>query len=204
MKYSVLIATYNRADELRETLRSLAAMRTEASWEVIVVDNNSNDHTKTVVEEAAANYPVELRYIFEGEQGKPAALNTGLRAVRGEIVAYTDDDVRVAPDWLDHAGRALDEFGCDYVGGKVLPLWRGEPPVWLPNKGGKHWAVIALLDYGTEPFELVNRSPLGVNMAVRMRAHTELGLLWDNRFGRQGSTLRGQEQREWCMRARAA
>ncbi|MEJ7709175.1 MAG: hypothetical protein WKF84_04780 [Pyrinomonadaceae bacterium] len=90
------------------------------------------------------------------------------------------------------------------MGGKVPPLWGGERPHWLPDSGGKHWGVIALLDYGAEPFELEGRSPLGVNMAARTEAFTRMNLWWDNRFGRQGSTLRGQEQREWCMRARAA
>ena len=49
MKYSVIIATYNRADDLRETLRSIAGLSPSGAWEVIVVDNNSKDHTKTVV-----------------------------------------------------------------------------------------------------------------------------------------------------------
>lgn len=205
MKYTVLIATYNRADELRETLRSLAGLQTADGWEVMVVDNNSSDHTRQVVEEQQqAGFPVDLRYIFEGEQGKPAALNTGIRAARGEIIAFTDDDVRVEPDWLDQMGAGLARHNCDYVGGRVYPLWGGERPAWLPNRGGKHWAVIALLDYGDEPFELASRSPLGVNMGVRTEAFTRMNLWWDNRFGRQGGTLRGQEQREWCMRARAA
>jgi glycosyltransferase involved in cell wall biosynthesis len=204
MKYSLIIATYNRAAHLRDTLSSLAALRTADSWEAIVVDNNSTDETRAVVEEAAERFPVELQYLFEPEQGKSAAMNTGIRAARGDVLAFTDDDVRVEADWLDRAGEALDRHECDFVGGKVLPIWGGARPAWLPNSGGQHWAVIALLDYGAEPMELVNRSPLGVNMAIRREAFARLGLWWDNRVGRQGNTLRGQETREWCMRARAA
>jgi glycosyltransferase involved in cell wall biosynthesis len=204
MKYSLIVATYNRAGHLRDTLASLAALRTSESWEAIIVDNNSTDETRAVVEEAAEWFPVELRYLFEAEQGKSAAMNTGTRAARGDVMAYTDDDVRLEADWLDRAGEALDRHGCDFVGGKVLPIWGGERPAWLPNHGGQHWAVIALLDYGPEPIELVNRSPLGVNMAIRREALTRHSLWWDNRVGRQGNTLRGQEQREWCVRARAA
>jgi len=204
MKFSLIIATYNRADYLRDTLASLAELKTAESWELIVVDNNSSDATRAVVEEAAERFPVELRYFFESEQGKSAAMNTGVRAARGDVLAFTDDDVRVEADWLDRAGEALDRHACDFVGGKVLPIWGGARPAWLPDHSGQHWAVIALLDYGPEPIELVNRSPLGVNMAIRRDVITQMGLWWDNRVGRQGNTLRGQEQREWCMRARAA
>ena len=71
-------------------------------------------------------------------------------------------------DWLDRAadGRSSG-CDCDYVGGRVLPIWGAAPPAWLPNRGGKHWAVIALLDYGPQPIEFGARVPLGVNMAFR-------------------------------------
>lgn len=203
MKYSVIIATYNRADDLRETLRSIAELSPSGAWEVIVIDNNSQDHTETVVTEAANWFPVELRYVFEKEQGRCAAMNAGIRASRGEIIVTTDDDVRVEPDWLDAAGCALDNSACDYVGGKVLPIWGGPRPDWLPNRGGRHWAVIALLDYGPDPIEFGHHVPVGVNMAFRRDAFARAGL-WDNRVGRKAGTLLGQEVREWGLRAKAA
>ena len=203
MKFSIIIATYNRAEDLKHTLANLAELSPAGTWEVIVVDNNSRDHTRQVVEEMAARFPVDLRYIFEGEQGRSAALNAGIQASRGEIILTTDDDVRVSPDWLDRAAESLDALQCDYVGGKVLPIWGGARPAWLPNRGGRHWAVIALLDYGAEPIELGARAPLGVNMAFRREAFARAGL-WDNRVGRNAGTLLGQEVREWGMRARAA
>src|SRR3954464_12500811 len=92
---------------------------------------------------------------------------------------------------------------CDYVGGRVLPIWGAPPPAWLPDRGGKHWAVIALLDYGAEPIEFGSRVPLGVNMAFRRAAFERAGL-FDPRTGRKAGTLLGQEVREWCIRARAA
>ena len=77
MKYSIVIATYNRAADLRQTLQSLARLRPDGPWEVIVVDNNSPDATRQAVEEAARSFPVDLRYVFESEQGRSPALNTG-------------------------------------------------------------------------------------------------------------------------------
>lgn len=167
MTYTVVIATHNRAKDLRGTLESLAGLASAQPWEVIVVDNNSTDDTRAVVEETARSFPTPLRYLFKREQGRSPALNTGIRAARGRIIATTDYDVRVSPDWLDRAAEALDRLQCDFVGGRVLPIWGGPRPAWLPDRGGKHWAVIALLDYGEQPIEFGARVPLGVNMAFR-------------------------------------
>ena len=206
MRFSIIIATYNRAGELVHTLRSLAGLNTRSLWEVIVVDNNSSDGTRQVVEDAAASFPVPLRYLFEGTQGKAVALNTAIREARGEILVFTDDDALVEPDWLDRADRALEDTGGAYVGGRVLPRWESERPAWIPDRSGRMWAVIALADFGDQPRE-VGRGigwPLGVNMAVRATVFHTYGLWWDNRYDRVGNSLRGQGQREWCLRARAA
>src|SRR6185503_13917953 len=203
MKVSVIIATFNRAKDLKGTLASMAHLSFSDPWELIVVDNNSTDNTEEIAREAAACFPVALRYIFEAEQGRCAAMNAGIRAAHGEIIVTTDDDVRVEVGWLDAAVTALDDLGCDYVGGRVLPIWSGQRPEWLPNHGGRHWATIALLDYGDDPVEFGRQVPLGVNMAFRREAFTRAGL-WDNRVGRKAGTLLGQEVREWGLRAKAA
>jgi glucosyl-dolichyl phosphate glucuronosyltransferase len=203
MKFSIVIATYNRAADLRDTLASLAGLRPAGDWELIVVDNNSPDETRNVVEAAAPSFPVPLRYLFEREQGRSPALNAGIRLAQGDIIVTTDDDVRVESDWLDRAAEGLERLHCDYVGGRVIPIWGAPRPAWLPNHGGQQWAVIALLDYGPEPIEFGSQVPLGVNMAFRRDAFTRVGLL-DPHTGRKAGTLLGQEVREWCIRARAA
>ena len=59
-RVSVVIPTYNRADELRETIRSIAKLDVVGDWELIVVDNKSPDHTRQVVEEEGATFPAPL------------------------------------------------------------------------------------------------------------------------------------------------
>ena len=167
MKFSILIATYNRAAVLQDTLASLACLRPDALWEVIVIDNNSPDNTRQVVEQAMPRFPVPLRYAFEREQGRSAALNCGFRLAQGEIIVTTDDDVRVEPDWLNRIEAGLAAQQCDYIGGRVFPLWGGTPPRWLPQTNSRLWAVIALLDDGPDPIPLGRRAALGVNMAMR-------------------------------------
>ena len=204
MQFSVVIPTYNRAAELEHTLASLAKINHPGSWEVIVVDNNSRDATPQVAAAAAAKFPTALRYVLEPRAGRSAALNAGITAAKGEIIANTDDDVRFEPDWLQQAAEALVREQCDFVGGKVLPLWRGPKPAWLSSHGGPHWAVIALLDFGPQPLEFGKRyAPLGVNLAFKREAFDRAGL-WDPGLGRKAGTLLGKEVREWMLRARNA
>ena len=82
MKFSVVIATYNRADELPRTLDSLRELRSSGPWEVIIVDNNSPDNTREIVLKAAETFPAPLHYLHESQQGRSAALNTGIKAVQ--------------------------------------------------------------------------------------------------------------------------
>ncbi|MCU1383326.1 MAG: hypothetical protein JWL71_2023 [Acidobacteria bacterium] len=205
MHASIIIATANRAADLHDTLASLAAIRRPCDLELLVVDNRSTDETRQVVESAARWYPFPLRYLFEAEEGKYAALNSGIRATTGEVIAATDDDARFEADWLERALAGFDKHQCEFVGGRVLPLWGGEKPVWLAERGGLHAKVIALLDHGTSvrEFGCGISWPLGVNVAYRRDVFERVGL-FDNRLGRKSGTLRNQAQREWHLRARAS
>jgi glycosyltransferase involved in cell wall biosynthesis len=206
---TVLICTYNRADRLGETLDSLARSRVDAAralrWNVIVVDNNSQDATRAVVESRMSTYPVELLYLFEPRQGKSNALNTGLAATHAAIVVFTDDDVRVDEGWLEASCRPmLEDATIDYTGGPVIPIWERPRPAWLDEGRSDLWGTLAILDYGPEPFlfEAKQRVPLGANMAVRRTLIDRIGG-FDPKLGRTGDSLLGQEQAEFFCRSRA-
>jgi len=201
---SVLICTFNRAGLLREMLESLLTLRSARPWDVVVVDNNSSDDTRAVVESMASAFPVPLVYVFEERQGKSHALNTGIQTSRGEIIVFTDDDVRVGPGWLDAACATLDaQPEVDYTGGPVRPIWGAPPPDWLDQRRGDLWGTLAILDYGdtTFVFEERQRVPLGANMAVRRRLIERIGG-FNPSLGRRGRSLLGQEQAEFFARGR--
>ena len=202
---TVLICTYNRAEYLADTLDSIAVLDTPAgvSWDVLVVDNNSTDDTRAVVDSRIAAYPVPLRYLFEPTQGKSNALNTGMRATTARIIVFTDDDVRVPREWLAAAVRPLlERDDLDYTGGPVQPLWGGPRPGWLDERGNLG-GTIAVKDHGTEPFVFEDRwkTPLGVNMAVRRSLIERIGGFRPE-LGRNGKSLLGQEQAEFFYRSR--
>ena len=206
---TVLIATYNRADLLGETLQYLARMRVSPHlrWEAIVVDNNSTDQTRTAVEAHIRTFPVALRYLFEAVQGRSSALNSGIKAAQGRVLAFTDDDVRVADEWLDAAVKTLS--GSDesivYAGGPVRPLWGVTPPKWFDLERGDLWGTIAIQNHGSEPFiyEQERKVPLGANMAVVRDVFDRIGGFRPD-LGRSGGRLvLGQEVPELLLRLRA-
>ena len=205
-EFSVIVVTHNRAAILRETLESLAGMQYRGSWEVLVVDNNSRDDTEEVVRQQSKNFPVCLRYLFEGTPGKYGALNGALRQASGTLVAATDDDAFPEPDWLEQAAAGFSRFDCDFVGGPVYPVWRGTPPKWLDARSATAGKVLGLQDHGRAARDYGENGiswPLGVNVAYRRDAFERVGF-FDEHLGRVAGTLRNQAQREWHLRARAA
>src|SRR5467141_928239 len=137
MKASVIICTYNRAACLAAVLESLSRLvvPVDFDWEVLIVDNNSADSTKTVCEPFVHQHPGRFRYMFESQQGKSFALNTGVREARGRLIAFTDDDVTVHPDWLTHIVDTMEKFSCAGVGGRIVPIWTVPKPDWLETEG---------------------------------------------------------------------
>lgn len=204
-EFSVIVVTHNRAAILRETLESLAGVQYRGSWEVLVVDNNSRDDTEEVVRQQRKNFPVCLRYLFEGTPGKYGALNGALRQASGTLVAATDDDAFPEPDWLERAAAGFSRFDCDFVGGPVYPVWRGTPPKWLDARSATAGKVLGLQDHGRAARDYGENGiswPLGVNVAYRRDAFERVGF-FDEHLGRVAGTLRNQAQREWHLRARA-
>lgn len=167
---SVVISTYNRADRVGGALERLLEQH-GMRYEVIVVDNNSTDGTRQVIESYFARSGGRLRYVFEGQQGVSHGRNAGVAVARAPLIAFTDDDMRMADDWLLKIKQAFDANPeLDYVGGKVLPLWLAPCPAWLTPR---HWSPIALLDYGAEPLavDAAHRQTLvTANFAIRRAA----------------------------------
>src|ERR1700730_7119002 len=145
---TVLICTYNRARRRRETLAAMQAMApADAVAEIIVVDNNSTDSTPLVIAEAARNAVIPVIALHEARQGKSFALNRGLEAARGDIVALTDDDVWPAGDWLKRIVADFRERDVTFVCGKVLPRWGTlPPPELLMPRAHAIWGPVALVD----------------------------------------------------------
>lgn len=184
MKLSVIIPTYNRAESLRKTLQSLAdaAAAPDLEVEIIVADNNSNDHTRRVVEEMTEHFSsARVEYLFEPRQGRSFALNAAILRAGGDILSAVDDDERIAPEWLVEVEKIFRERWdeVDFVGGKILPDLEIEPPAWVePLKEG----ALCWRDYGDQEWIYDENSPMitGAHGVFKKSVFDKIGLYNEN------------------------
>ena len=179
MNITVIMCTYNRCQGLAKTLESVATLTLPDSvrWEVLVVDNNSNDNTRDVVKDFSLRCPGRFRYVFEPQPGKSFALNTGVREARGDVLAFLDDDVTVEATWLRELTASLGNGEWAGAGGRILPSERVSPPPWLGLEEPYDLSgpLIGLFDFGMTPGRL-DQPPYGSNMAFRKDILTKYGL----------------------------
>lgn len=202
MEISVVLCTYNRSRSLARALESLSALVCPATtqWEVLVVDNNSRDDTRQVVERFCAAHPGRFRYLFEPKQGKSNALNAGIGHARGEILAFTDDDVKVEPNWLEDLVSALGNREYAGAAGRILPLRNIETPSWLAIDGPYNiiGSLAAYFDQGDNPHDLAIPA-FGANMAFRRDMFDKYGTFRVD-LGPSSKARVSSEDTEFCRR----
>lgn len=199
VKLSVIVCTYNRCENLPACFAALEAQRGThgVPWEVVVVDNNSTDETRESVERAAQASTLDIRYVFEPEQGLSAARNAGIGHARGDYLTFIDDDIRVERDWLAAIADTFRRYHCDVVGGRIHVEAAQPLPVWITPE---MYGFLGHRDFGEEPDTMdgVSRFPFGGNMAIRREIFEQVGL-FDTELGRKGEgrvraeLLKGEE-----------
>jgi glucosyl-dolichyl phosphate glucuronosyltransferase len=168
---TVAICTFNRAESLRRTLDSLAAMRvsSDLTWEVVIVNNNSTDHTDEVINQYLNRLP--LRREYERRPGLSNARNRAIDTAKGEYILWTDDDVVVEAGWLSAYVEAFRRWPEAAVfGGRITP--RYDPPVARLVAVGETvlQGPYAVRDFGNDaqPLSVAEgRLPFGANFAIR-------------------------------------
>ena len=184
---------------MKRTLDALRCQDYTLGDEVIVVDNGSRDETALIIQQAARDFPVPLRSLVEPTRGKGPAMDRGISAAAGSILAFTDDDVLVAPDLrLATIRQMFRDPSLALAGGRVDPDWQCPPPPWLQierhARYGMMTSPLALQDYGDDQ-ELGARTAVGANLAVRRDVLGALGGLQSN-LARRAGTLFGVEDQD--------
>lgn len=195
MFLTVGICTWNRAHLLDLALNSFHDLQIpkHIKWELLIVNNNSNDETDDIIAKHGAHLPI--RRLFEPQPGKSYALNYAIREARGEYILWTDDDALVDPNWVNAYADAFSRWSeASIFGGPIRPWFRTGPPSWLNQEALSLVAsAYAILDFGEASEELTYRNlPYGVNMAIRYKEQSQY--LYDTNIGpRPNSELRGEE-----------
>jgi len=199
---TVTIQTYNNAAVLRQTLESLAALACPdgVEYEVLVVDNNSDDETAAVIQQSQALFGSRLRSVFETKQGLSYARNRAIAEARGEIVCFVDDDALADSRWLIGHVRAYRHHPqAVAVGGRVLLQWPDgwTRPSWLSSELDGYLSGV---DLGTEG-QIMHypRYPFGCNMSVR-RELAEKIQGFSVKLGRKKSSLVSNEEKHFFYR----
>ncbi|HVB34900.1 MAG TPA: glycosyltransferase family 2 protein [Patescibacteria group bacterium] len=174
MNVTVIIATRNRSEGLRHTLESILcdANLNQPDWEVVVVDNASDDATPEVCRAFCSKHPTAMRYLVEKQVGKSNALNLGISAAKGGILAFTDDDVICADDYIPSILNVFEKTSADAAQGRVFLDFEGGEPPWISSL---HRDFLSCCDYGDEIIESFTHPISGTNMVVRAEAARAVG-----------------------------
>jgi glycosyltransferase involved in cell wall biosynthesis len=114
---AVIVAARDAEDTIDECVRSLLELRYPAGGlELCFVDNGSSDATAVIL----GRYGDRVRLLHESRRGAAAARNAGISATESEVVAFTDADCTVHPDWARHLVAALADTRAGVAGGTIL------------------------------------------------------------------------------------
>ena len=203
MLITVAICTFNRAESLRRTLDSLIAMQvpSDIAWEIVIVNNNSTDHTDDVISEYADRLPV--RRVFEPRTGKSNALNRAIDVARGDYILWTDDDVVVDASWLTAYVEAFRRWPEAAVfGGRITPKYETPVQKWILQSEALLEGPYAIRDFGDHALPLSaddeDHFPFGANWA--MRTAEQRAFRYDPDLGPVPSRIRNQEETDLIRR----
>jgi len=200
---SVVIPTRNRARSLDRTIASILGSSPTTPFEVVVVDNASDDDTDAVIRRWADRDP-RIRPVRETEIGRSPALQAGTEAATGRLLLFTDDDVLVESGWIDAYAAFFERRPeVSIAGGPITPL--PEPdrrPAWYGERAARSLGMVA--HDGERPLD-PGEHVWGANMAVRSSIFEQIGG-WRTDLGVRGAahpTDPGQtEDVEFQYRAR--
>jgi glycosyltransferase involved in cell wall biosynthesis len=187
VEISAVVATRNRAAYLRQALQSLVDQSLAPDrYEILVVDNGSQDETKQVVVGFTAS--PNLRYFYEPVPGVSRARNLGWRAAQGNYVAFLDDDAVACRDWLALYLEAFKSVrnGIGAIGGRVELVWEAPRPDWLLEE---KLGILSVYRYSGRPVVLRADQWLSIcNLAYPRKVLQESGGLRED-LGRKGNVL---------------
>lgn len=119
---SVIVPSRNRVRYLGQLLKALTWQAYPPDrFEVIVVDNESEDGTKDAVTRAAQHTEIPIRYFWKQDRGPAAARNVGASLAKGSVLAFTDSDCIPHPGWIRHAVGAFQP-SVGVVCGPIIPI----------------------------------------------------------------------------------
>lgn len=176
---TVAICCYNSASRLTETLQHLLSQQVSPgiSWEVLVIDNASNDNTGEVAHAAwQAGSPAPLRVIVESTPGLSHARVRALHEARHTIINFIDDDNWVSPDWIQTIHSFFQEHpDVGALGGCGAPVFESDHAVpWWFEKFAKVYAAAPQYENSGDITDLQTSLLWGAGFSMRTQIFRDL------------------------------
>ena len=192
MRFSICVCTYNRAHILPYCLESLVKLDVPVGCEaeILVIDNNSCDNTKGIVDSFSRRSIISICYFYESQQGLSAARNRAIKEARGDYIGFLDDECVVQPDWLQIVAADICEFAPFIIGGPYTGiLLPGTTPKWFKAEYGNAYF---LADHQLRRGYQKDFRASGGNMFLHRRVcETQL---FNQNFGMKGDELKMGEE----------
>ena len=194
MNIDIILTTYNRVQLLTDCLKSvlLANRPKNLNISLVIVDNNSTDGTREIVQPFLESRELAIRYIFVARPGKSAALNEALAQTDGEFVGLIDDDEQLDADWFEIVAREFSNSPqIDYIGGPYLANWEQAPPTWLSRKYSGAVGIVHYPERRAFSHEF-GQMLMGGNAVIRRTALQRV-LPYPEQLGKIGKKIRSGE-----------
>jgi glycosyltransferase involved in cell wall biosynthesis len=117
---SLIICTRNRCAQLARCFEAVQRIEFDRFWELIVVNNGSDDATAIVIQKFIKTVSFPVHQVFEPKPGLGNARNAGVAIARGKILAFTDDDCYPEADFLSRVWSAFRSAALGYISGRIL------------------------------------------------------------------------------------
>ncbi len=130
---TIIICTYNRAKYLELALKSLVEQTFEKErFDVIVVDNNSTDNTREIVNKYSNK--LFLKYFFEKNQGTSYARNRGIKESNTKFIGYLEDDAKASKNWIKNTYKIIQNKNPKIFGGPIYTYYEAQKPKWFQDE----------------------------------------------------------------------
>jgi glycosyltransferase involved in cell wall biosynthesis len=200
-RVSVIVPTFRRP-VLARTLQGLAKQDPPFPFELIVVDNDKTPSAQPIVETYAPAVRAPWRYLHEPRSGSSYARNTAIAAAHARVIAWIDDDMEPAPDWLQHLVAPILAGNAEGTGGRVLLDPAVPRPRWFDEAGiGGYVSYFHLAD---EERELVDREYVITGNAAYLKDWIVRVGGFDPNLGVQGNVNFGGDDVAMARAVRAA
>jgi len=202
MRVSAIVCTHSldNYQNLMDAVDSLLN-QTHTDLEIIIVVDGNEELYEKVANVYDAQEKIKVLATRENI-GVSGARNTGIRAARGDFIAFMDDDAIAEERWVENLVDAYQKLDAIAVGGRILPIWLSKQPDYFPEE--LYWLVGVTHEGFTQEKVVEVRNTVGSNMSFKREVFEKIELFWEKLgFAKRGTSYLQGEEAEFTLRMKS-